>query len=309
MIRNKEKKLKIVGIDIGGTMIKYGLISVDGEISAGGEIPTEAEKGIENLFQKIFGIIEVYPKEELLGIAVSGTGQIDGNIGKVIGGNDIIPGWIGTDLVKMLEKKFSLPAVLENDVNCAALGEKWLGAGKEKKDFVCVTIGTGIGGGIVVNDDILRGDTCVAGEFGHIQIVKNGHECMCGKKGCYERYASTTALVRMVKEKTGFKLNGKEIFTRERAGEPIFKEIVEEWIDYLTDGLSTITYIFNPSLIIIGGGITKQGDYLLNRVNKNLASKIGVNYRKNLSIRFAELGNNAGILGAVYLLLKKIGKL
>lgn len=309
MIRNKEKKLKIVGIDIGGTMIKYGLISVDGEISAGGEIPTEAEKGIENLFQKIFGIIEVYPKEELLGIAVSGTGQIDGNIGKVIGGNDIIPGWIGTDLVKMLEKKFSLPAVLENDVNCAALGEKWLGAGKEKKDFVCVTIGTGIGGGIVVNDDILRGDTCVAGEFGHIQIVKNGHECMCGKKGCYERYASTTALVRMVKEKTGFKLNGKEIFTRERAGETIFKEIVEEWIDYLTDGLSTITYIFNPSLIIIGGGITKQGDYLLNRVNKNLASKIGVNYRKNLSIRFAELGNNAGILGAVYLLLKKIGKL
>lgn len=309
MIRNKEKKLKIVGIDIGGTMIKYGLISVDGEISAGGEIPTEAEKGIENLFQKIFGIIEVYPKEELLGIAVSGTGQIDGNVGKVIGGNDIIPGWIGTDLVKMLEKKFSLPAVLENDVNCAALGEKWLGAGKEKKDFVCVTIGTGIGGGIVVNDDILRGDTCVAGEFGHIQIVKNGHECMCGKKGCYERYASTTALVRMVKEKTGFKLNGKEIFTRERAGEPIFKEIVEEWIDYLTDGLSTITYIFNPSLIIIGGGITKQGDYLLNRVNKNLASKIGVNYRKNLSIRFAELGNNAGILGAVYLLLKKIGKL
>ena len=219
--------MKIVGIDIGGTMIKYGLISLDGEISAGGEIPTEAEKGIENLFQKISGIIEVYPKEKLLGIAVSGTGQVDGNIGKVIGGNDIIPGWIGTDLVKMLEKKFSLPAVLENDVNCAALGEKWLGAGKEKKDFICVTIGTGIGGGIVMNDDILRGDTCVAGEFGHIQIVKNGLECMCGKKGCYERYASATALVRMVKEKTGLKLNGKEIFERERAGETVYKEIVK----------------------------------------------------------------------------------
>lgn len=309
MSRNKEKKLKIAGIDIGGTMIKYGLVSLDGEISDGGEIPTEAEKGIENLFQKISDIIEMYPKKELLGIAVSGTGQIDGRIGKVIGGNDIIPGWIGTDLVKRLEDKFSLPAVLENDVNCAALGEKWLGAGKGKKDFICVTIGTGIGGGIIINDDILRGDTCVAGEFGHIQIIKNGLECMCGKKGCYERYASATALVRIVKEKTGFKLNGKEIFTRERAGEPIFKEIVEEWIDYLTDGLSTITYIFNPSLIIIGGGITKQGDYLLNRVNKNLASKIGVNYKKNLSVKFAELGNNAGMLGAVYLLLKRIGKL
>lgn len=301
--------MKVVGIDIGGTMIKYGLISLDGKISAEGEIPTEAEKGIENLLKKISGIIEVYPKEELLGIAVSGTGQIDGNIGKVIGGNDIIPGWIGTDLVEMLEKKFSLPAVLENDVNCAALGEKWLGAGKEKKDFICITIGTGIGGGIVMNDDILRGDTCVAGEFGHIQIVKNGLECMCGKKGCYERYASATALVKMVKEKTGLKLNGKEIFERERAGESLFKEIVEEWIDYLTDGLSTITYIFNPSLIVIGGGVTKQGDYLCERINKSLATKIGVNYKKNLSIRFAELGNNAGMLGAVYLLLKKIGKL
>lgn len=301
--------MKVVGIDIGGTMIKYGLISLDGKISAEGEIPTEAEKGIENLLKKISGIIEVYPKEELLGIAVSGTGQIDGNIGKVIGGNDIIPGWIGTDLVEMLEKKFSLPVVLENDVNCAALGEKWLGAGKEKKDFICITIGTGIGGGIVMNDDILRGDTCVAGEFGHIQIVKNGLECMCGKKGCYERYASATALVKMVKEKTGLKLNGKEIFERERAGESLFKEIVEEWIDYLTDGLSTITYIFNPSLIVIGGGVTKQGDYLCERINKSLATKIGVNYKKNLSIRFAELGNNAGMLGAVYLLLKKIGKL
>ena len=309
MIRNKEKKLKIAGIDIGGTMIKYGLISLNGEISAGGEIPTEAEKGVDNLFQKISDIVELYSKEELLGIAVSGTGQIDGSIGKVIGGNDIIPGWIGTNLVEKLEQKFSLPAVLENDVNCAALGEKWLGAGRGKKDFICVTIGTGVGGGIIMNDDILRGDTCVAGEFGHIQIIKNGLECMCGKKGCYERYASATALARMVREKTGLKLNGKEIFVRERAGETVFKEIVEEWIDYLTDGLSTITYIFNPSLIVIGGGVTKQGDHLLERVNKSLTSKIGVNYKENLSIRFAELGNNAGMLGAVYLLLKKTGKL
>ena len=148
-----------------------------------------------------------------------------------------------------------------------------------------------------MKDNILRGDTCVAGEFGHIQIIKNGEECLCGKKGCYERYASASALVRMVKEKTGLKLNGKEIFTRERAGETVFKEIVDEWIDYLTDGLSTITYIFNPSLIVIGGGVTKQGDYLLERINKSLISKIGINYK------------NAGMLGAVYLLLKKIGKL
>ena len=184
--------MKIVGIDIGGTMIKYGLISLTGEILASGEISTEADKGVENLFNKLVTIVESYSKEEILGIAVSGTGQIDGSIGKVVGGNDIIPGWIGTNLVERLENKFSLPAVLENDVNCAALGEKWLGAGRGEKDFICITIGTGIGGGVVLNNEILRGDTCVAAEFGHIQIVKDGIQCLCGKKGCYERFDDRT---------------------------------------------------------------------------------------------------------------------
>lgn len=301
--------MKIVGIDIGGTMIKYGLLSVDGKILESGEMKTEAEKGVEVLFDKISYIVEKYLHEDILGIAVSGTGQIDGSIGKVVGGNPIIPGWIGTNLVERLEKKYNLPAVLENDVNCAALGEKWLGAGRGKDSFVCLTIGTGIGGGIVLNGDILRGDTCVAGEFGHIQVEKNGEKCLCGKRGCYERYASATALVRMAKERTGKDLNGKEIFDREKANEPVFVEIVKDWVDYFTDGLSTLIYIFNPPLVVIGGGVTKQGDYLLDKINKSLEEKLGVNFRKNLTIKFAELGNNAGILGAEYLLLKKIGKI
>ncbi|MDO4589698.1 MAG: ROK family protein, partial [Fusobacterium sp.] len=266
-------------------------------------------KGVENLFNKLVTIIESYSKEELLGIAVSGTGQIDGSIGKVVGGNDIIPGWIGTNLVERLENRFNIPAVLENDVNCAALGEKWLGAGREEKDFICITIGTGIGGGIVLNNNIFRGDTCVAGEFGHIQIVKDGIQCLCGKKGCYERYASATALMRMAKEVTGEDLGGKEIFDREKSGDSLMKKVVSEWVDYFTDGLSTIAYIFNPPLVVIGGGVTKQGDYLLSKFNESLSTKLGVNFRKDLKIKFAELGNNAGMLGATYLLLKKMGKI
>lgn len=301
--------MKVIGIDIGGTAVKYGLLTEKGDILEGGEFPTEGKKGVDNLFINICGVIDKYLEKDILGIAVSGTGQIDGSIGKVIGGSPIIPGWIGTNLVEKLEKKYNLPAVLENDVNCAALGEKWLGAGKDAKDFICLTIGTGIGGGIILNDEIFRGDSCVAAEFGHIQIVKNGIECMCGKKGCYERYASTTALVNMVKEKTGKTLTGKEIFELEKAGDKETAKIVETWIDYLTDGLSTLAYIFNPSLIVLGGGVTKQGDYLLNRIKESLDKKIGENYRKNLSVRFAQLGNNAGMLGAEYLLLKKIGKL
>ena len=300
--------MKVIGLDIGGTAVKYGLLDENGVILELGEFPTEAEKGVENLFKNICGVIDKYLSDDILGIAVSGTGQIDGTIGKVIGGNPIIPGWIGTNLVEKLEDRYKTPAVLENDVNCAALGEKWLGAGKNSENFVCLTIGTGIGGGIILNGDIFRGDTYVAGEFGHIQIVKSGEECLCGKKGCYERYASATALVKMVKEKTGKTLNGKEIFELEKSGDKEIKEIVDRWIDYFTDGLSTIAYIFNPPLVVIGGGVTKQGEYLLNRILVSLDSKLGINYKKNLKIKFAELGNNAGILGAEYLLLKKVGK-
>lgn len=300
--------MKVMGLDIGGTAVKYGLLDENGVILELGEFPTEAEKGVENLFKNICGVIDKYLSDDILGIAVSGTGQIDGTIGKVIGGNPIIPGWIGTNLVEKLEDRYKIPAVLENDVNCAALGEKWLGAGKNSENFVCLTIGTGIGGGIILNGDIFRGDTYVAGEFGHIQIVKSGEECLCGKKGCYERYASATALVKMVKEKTGKTLNGKEIFELEKSGDKEIKEIVDRWIDYFTDGLSTIAYIFNPPLVVIGGGVTKQGEYLLNRILVSLDSKLGINYKKNLKIKFAELGNNAGILGAEYLLLKKVGK-
>ena len=221
-----EVGMKVIGLDIGGTAVKYGLLDENGVILELGEFPTEAEKGVENLFKNICGVIDKYLSDDILGIAVSGTGQIDGTIGKVIGGNPIIPGWIGTNLVEKLEDRYKIPAVLENDVNCAALGEKWLGAGKNSENFVCLTIGTGIGGGIILNGDIFRGDTYVAGEFGHIQIVKSGEECLCGKKGCYERYASATALVKMVKEKTGKTLNGKEIFELEKSGDKEIKEIV-----------------------------------------------------------------------------------
>lgn len=302
---------KVIGIDIGGTMVKFALLSVKGDIIEKGEFLTEGKKGIDNLYKNICGVIKNFLKEELeiIGIAVSGTGQIDGSIGKVIGGNPIIPGWIGTNLVEKLERDFNLPSVLENDVNCAALGEKWIGAGKGKNDFICLTIGTGIGGGIVVNGELLRGSSCVAAEFGHIQIVKDGIECLCGKKGCYERYASATALVNFVEEAYGKRLNGKEIFELSKNGNEIINKVLDQWVDYFTDGLSTFTYIFNPSLIIVGGGVTKQGDYLLDKINRSLENKIGINFKNCLEIKFAELGNDAGLIGATYLLLKKINLL
>ena len=290
--------MNILAIDIGGTMIKYGLVSSDGEILSTDKIETEAEKGLENILNKIDNIFKRYKENNPVGIAVSGTGQINGIIGKVIGGNPIIPNWIGTNLVKILEKKYNLPAVLENDVNCVALGEKWIGAGKDLSNFICLTIGTGIGGGIILNNQLFRGENFVAGEFGHILI----------KKGEFEQFASTTALIRLVKERTEKTLNGKEIFDLEKKEIVGYQEVISEWIENLTDGLSSIVYCFNPANIILGGGVIEQGEPLINKIKNSLFKKIGPQFKEKLNITQAKLGNNAGMIGASYLLLEKINK-
>ena len=290
--------MNILAIDIGGTMIKYGLVSSDGEILSTDKIETEAEKGLENILNKIDNIFKRYKENNPVGIAVSGTGQINGMIGKVIGGNPIIPNWIGANLVKILEEKYNLPAILENDVNCVALGEKWIGAGKNLSNFICLTIGTGIGGGVILNNQLFRGENFVAGEFGHILI----------KKGEFEQFASTTALIRLVKERTGKILNGKEIFDLEKKEIVEYQEVISEWIENLTDGLSSIVYCFNPANIILGGGVIEQGEPLINRIKNSLFKKIGPQFKEKLNIIQAKLGNNAGMIGASYLLLEKFNK-
>ena len=290
--------MNILAIDIGGTMIKYGLVSSDGKILSTDKIKTESSKGLNNILNKIDNIFKRYKENNPVGIAVSGTGQINGMIGKVIGGNPIIPNWIGTNLVKILEEKYNLPIVLENDVNCVALGEKWIGAGKDLSNFICLTIGTGIGGGIILNNQLFRGENFVAGEFGHILI----------KKGEFEQFASTTALIRLVKERTGKTLNGKEIFDLEKKEIVEYQEVISEWIENLTDGLSSIVYCFNPANIILGGGVIGQGEPLINRIKNSLFKKIGPQFKEKLNIIQAKLGNNAGMIGASYLLLEKINK-
>ena len=290
--------MNILAIDIGGTMIKYGLVSFDGKILSTDKIETEAEKGLENILNKIDNIFKRYKENNPVGVAVSGTGQINGIIGKVIGGNPIIPNWIGANLVKILEEKYNLPAVLENDVNCVAFGEKWIGAGKDLSNFICLTIGTGIGGGIILNNQLFRGENFVAGEFGHILI----------KKGEFEQFASTTALIRLVKERTGKTLNGKEIFDLEKKEIVEYQEVISEWIENLTDGLSSIVYCFNPANIILGGGVIEQGEPLINRIKDSLFKKIGPQFKEKLNIIQAKLGNNAGMIGASYLLLEKFNK-
>lgn len=288
----------IIAFDIGGTSIKHSCVSPEGTFFSSGDLPTEAEKGVEVLVSKIESIIQKNLSEETLGIAISATGQIDFYQGKVVGGNPIIPGWIGCELVKRLEKKYSLPCVLENDVNCAALGEAWLGAGKEEENFLCLTIGTGIGGGIILNHDLYRGISSVAGEFGKLSLEN--------KKGSYETHASMTALLEQMERKTGRFWNGEKIFKAYWAEEGSVVEVVDLWIENFAEGLVTLLYIWNPSCMIIGGGVTHQGEPLRKKIEEALQKKITANYWDQLTIKFATLGNHAGLLGASFLLLEKI---
>lgn len=292
--------MKILAIDVGGTEIKYGIINSSGEIYVTKTVPTEAERGSLVLFDKIYKMMEDYSEYNIMGIAISSTGQINGIKGEVSGGFPFIPGWIGTNVVEHLENKYNLPVILENDVNCAALGELWLGVGKNKKDFLCLTIGTGIGGGIIINSNLYRGANYSAGEFGCMKLFGDDE---------YQTHASMTSLVKMIKNSTGKTQNGIEIFNEIHQGNKIYIDIYDTWCDSISKGLAILCLIFNPSLVIIGGGVSKQGDFLLDTLKNKLKLQLPKNFINNLELLPAKTGNLAGILGATYLLLKKIGKI
>ena len=295
-------------VDIGGTKIKYGVVDDLGTLLFKGSMDTHPRRGstdlLERIGEKLRKLKERYPLE---GIAISTAGQVDFHKGTISYATDLIPGWIGTNIKSYYESTFGLPVVVENDVNCVAMAELWKGAATGRDSFICIALGTGIGGGIFFNGELFRGENFAAGEFGHLKIVDGGRECRCGDRGCYEAHASTDALVSMLQELTGVeKLDGKMIFDMEKKGISPYKEEVTGWIGYITDGLKNIAVSFNPSLIVIGGGVSAQGDYLLERIKTDLSRKIMPSFYEKLDLRMASSGNDAGMLGATYLLIKEI---
>lgn len=297
--------MKYIGIDIGGTQIKYGIINEMGEVLEYYQMPTEAEMGRNHLLGKISFIIDnLSLQNKIAGIGISTAGQVNSTEGVIKFATESIPQWTGTKLQEYVENTFGLPCKVENDVNCAALGEAWKGAAREEKNFLCLTLGTGIGGAIVIDGRIFSGSSFSAGEVGHMKIGEKGILCTCGAKDCYEVYASTKALVKrmrnVAKDDT---LNGQEIFDRYKKNEELFVDEVDKWIDYVTDGLRNLVVVFNPSLIVIGGGVTEQKDFLLDKFKASIKGKVMSSFQENLKIKFASCGNQAGMLGAVYNLL------
>lgn len=289
--------MRVLALDIGGTAIKIGVVNRRGQLLQVEERPTLARRGGPAVMQRLLAIIAGYGGIDRIGI--SAAGQIDADAGRVMFATDNIPGWTGMEIKQIIENRFGIPVAVENDVNAAALGEAHYGAGRGAGSFICLTYGTGIGGAIVENGDLYRGARGSAGEFGHIITHAGGAGCTCGGRGCYEAYASAAALRRKARDKLGIAaINGKEIFRQATAGEQRSKALVDEWLREVVIGLVTIVHTFNPSLIILGGGVMAQ-DYAVDFVKTTLPEYIMPNFR-NVAITKAALGNNAGLLGAAH---------
>lgn len=292
--------MRILCADIGGTSIKLGIVSENGEIEGFTEVPTEGKKGGPKVMENLISGLEAFEGYEAIGISTAG--QVDRDNGSIIYANDNIPGYTGTKVKDILEKRFKRPVEVENDVNCAALGEGWLGAGKGLSDYLCLTYGTGIGGAIILGGKLYRGIGGSAGEFGHMILHPGGRECSCGKKGCYEAYASARLLVEMAAKADPTVTNGRELFKRISDGDEKMAEVLDEWSGEAATGLSSLVHIFNPQALILGGGILEQDAAAASLEKK--ARELIMDSFQNVRFLKAALGNKAGLYGAATLHLK-----
>ncbi len=294
--------MKALVFDIGGTSIKYGRCE-NGILTDVNETPTDASLGGRHIMDVITGLIENETDYDAIG--VSTAGQVNAETGSIIYANSNIPGYTGTEIKKELTGLFDVPVMVENDVNSAAMGEASYGAGKDYDSFLCLTYGTGVGGAIIQEGALFHGSSFSAGEFGG--IVTHGTVKLSGADvfdGCYERFASTTALVRSAQKLDASLSNGRRIF--ERLAEPSVKKLVDNWIDEILLGLSTIIHIFNPPCIVLGGGIMVQ-PYITEEITRRLPAQIMPSFA-HVKILPAQLGNSAGLLGIYHLTEKLVNR-
>lgn len=299
----------ILGIDIGGTAVKMGLVDETGKIHSRHEASVCYDHYATPILTTVIDEAKVFLESgdvKIEGIGVSATGQIDTNTGTVIGTNGKIPQYEGSEIKKEMERAFGVPTFVLNDANAAVLGECFAGRARGKQHVVMITLGTGVGGGVVVDGKLLGGTLGIAGELGHFTLYENGIMCTCGKQGCYESYASTTALVHRVFEKTNIEMNGFTIFEHIKSGDKVLTEIVDQWIADIAAGISGLVHIFNPQMVLIGGGISVQEELLIAPLRKCVLATVMPRFAEGLQIERASLGNDAGIIGATKYFIENI---
>ncbi len=308
-----------VGIDLGGTFIKGGIVDDLGDIIVSGKVPTGSEDGAEAVCRRIAGLCDDLlckaglTRDDVQGIGAGVPGMIDRQRGEVVYSNNLK--WERFMIKDTVEKLTGLDVTVANDANVAALGEARFGAGRGLTDLVMLTLGTGVGGGIIINGALYEGNRSAGAELGHMVIVKDGELCTCGRRGCIEAYASATGLIRDTKramiahpdskmnEISVDKVDGKTAFLYENK-DVYAKQVVEDYLGYIACGVADICNVFRPEAVIIGGGIGSEGRKMTDRIQKKTDPDVfGGDMGPYVPVIPAALGNSAGLLGAAALIL------
>ena len=310
-------KKYVFGVDIGGTSVKLGLFDVEGNVLDKWEIPTRTENGGEKILPDIADSIrekmKQIDKEFVAGVGVGAPGPVDG---KGIVHRAVNLGWGTFSIKDTLEDLLNMPVMAGNDANVAALGEMWMGGGQGYRDLVVVTLGTGVGGGIIIDGKMLTGATGAGGEIGHIHVNDEEEEvCGCGNKGCLEQYSSATGITRLANQLLassdkdsvlrGGEVSAKTVFDAVKERDPLAVEVAEKFGKYLGDGLASIACVVNPEAIVIGGGVSKAGEILIDFIRPHYEKNVFHGSRQ-VKFSLATLGNDAGIYGAAKLVLDAV---
>jgi glucokinase len=318
--RRKEKMSKYAfGVDIGGTTVKLGLFNREGSVLDKWEIPTVKDNKGASILPDVAESILAKMKEknislnEIAGIGVGVPGAVDDN-GTVVNGA-VNLGWEVLNVPQVMQKYLDVPVKAANDANVAAFGEMWQGGGKGYEDLVAVTLGTGVGGGIISGGRILTGANGAGGEIGHIHIEDDEQECCgCKNKGCLEQYTSATGIVRLAKRRLakdetasvlrGQDITAKAVFDAVKAGDAVAIEIAQQFGEYLGKGLAAVSAVVNPEIFVIGGGVSKAGEILISYIEP-VFQKYAFVACRGAKFALATLGNDAGIYGAAGLILRE----
>lgn len=311
-----------VGIDIGGTKIAGALVDIDGNIVAESKVPTPAQDPNALVDAVVALVTELSLGKEVLGVGVAAAGFIDADQANIIYAPNL--SWRNEPFKAKLQAKLPLPVIIENDANAAAWAEFRYGAGKGYRHMIMLTIGTGVGGAVIVNGQMLRGGFGIAGELGHLRVVPNGKLCGCGQHGCLESYGSGTALLKAARELAGSdleigarlreleaqagELTGAQVYTAILEKDPGALQILSELGTWLGEAIGSLTAVLDPQIVVIGGGVSAAGDLLLNPIREAyLAHLPARGFRPELEIKGAEFVNDAGVVGAADLVRAALG--
>jgi len=310
-----------IGLDLGGTSIKYALIDETGEIIHQGIRPSSATVSAEAVIDQLSNCIEelrnfISTRKDIVlkGIGIGTPGIIDETNRVVLGGAENIRGWENIPLAQIIEKKTNISVVVANDANAMGLGETMFGAGQNFKHIIFLTVGTGIGSSVIIDGKLFNGYANRGAELGHVPFIANGLPCACGSVGCLETYASTSALVRFFmndsdvqsKKAEGMKINGKYIVDRYLEGDPLAVRCLNNHCNYLGHGIAGFINIFSPQLIVVGGGLPEAGDFYMEKVREAAFRYVMKDCAQNTLIVATQLGNMAGTIGAASLVFSLI---